>query len=489
MKKDRLNFWTDMVSRSEILIFCIAFAAYKFSQLTIFGDPDVPWHIMSGEYIRLNGQIPTNDHWAFTSVGQVWYNISWLWDVFISYIYTCFGLQTLANMVATLFAVILVLIYRELRKTYNVGKDDIAIAVTAVSGLLLYDSLYARPQLAAYFCMLACMRIMERNHYKPRLGTFFKIALLTAVWVNIHGTFLLIWFIGGAYFVEAVVHKQWQAVKQLCGLGFTALFASMMNPIGPEIYLGVWRTLHTAIQPYISEWRPFTFGSIYGYSVALILFISTGVIQVECALRHKLMALIILIGSLTSIRNWQVLAILGVPSMAASFDMIYNLYDHSVKKAKDLLFKYVRLALIFTAVVTMGFSINYSKIVDKENTPIKEIQFLIDNYPDSKVYNEYDHGGPIIFYARGRLKHFIDGRAGTAFPEEMIIKYVNFIRGDEYWDSLFEAYPVDVAIVPKKSFNNIRTRNYFDDWNMVYEGDVAKVYARNELEAQPVLIE
>jgi len=475
----------NLFTKMETIIFCAACFIGKIYGAPLFGDPDVQWHLMAGKYITATGHIPQNDPWSYASVGQVWFNLSWLWDVIISSIYQVIGLDGMCNLAVVLHASVLVLLFRELKGTYKVPHEDTALAATAISGLILLGSLYMRPQLGAYFLLLALMKVLEGYRGRANYLTALYMAVITVIWVNVHGTFLLIWVIGGVYLLESLLEKKWRDARFLGSIGVMALAVSLINPWGWDVYVGTIRTLHTVIRPYISEWKPFVFGTQYGPTMALVIILATGFMQNEMALRYRILAAFVLLNALMAIRNWQIFAIVGAPFVALSFERIYA----CVKPQKNIpLKKYGQPACAAVSIALMLFSFTISKPVDRENTPLDEINFVVQNYAGKYVYNEYDHGGPMIFYGQGRIKHFMDGRAGTAFSEETMEKYVSFLKDEQSWDGLFNDFPTDVAIVAKSSFRKVKTQDFFDNWYLVFEGKVAKVYAKEEPKAKPVVL-
>lgn len=485
MKAIRRSDIFSVLASMEVIIFCTVCFLGKIYGGTLFGDPDVGWHLMAGEYIRDLGYIPKSDPWSHISSGQVWYNLSWLWDVIISMVYQFVGLQGLCNLSVVVHAFVLVLLFRELKTTYKVPHEDTALATTAISGLILFDALYIRPQLAAYFLILVFMRILEGYRSRSSYLTALYTALIAVVWVNVHGTFLLIWVIGGVYFLEAAMEKRWKDALSLSGIGVVAVIASFINPWGWDVYVGTIRTLHTAIRPHIAEWKPFIFGTQYGGTIVLLLTLATGFIGNKIPFRYKLMAGFMLVNALMAIRNWQTFSIIGAPFVAWSLESVYSY----VKPSDNVIIKkYGQSICAVFAAVMMVYSFTIIKQIDKDNSPLDEINFVLQNYPDKKIYNEYDHGGPIIFHGKGKIKHFIDGRAGTAFSEDTIEKYVSFLKEDQSWEWLFNFFPVDVAIVSKSHFRQVKTHDFFDGWYLVFEGKVAKVYVKEEPKSKPVIL-
>lgn len=472
-------------SNLELIIFTLTFGIVKIYGPPLFGDPDVGWHIAAGSYIREFSEIPMYDPWSYTSSGQIWYNLSWLWDVIISYANDYIGLQGLYNLGVLINACVLLLLFKELKNTYKIKYDEPILATLTLSGALLIESVYLRPQLSAYIFIILLMKVMEQYRDRKPILTYLYVSIITIAWVNMHGSFILIWIIGGAYLLEAFLEGDIKNVYVLICTGLMAILASLVNPWGVDVYIGVMRTLDTAIKPYIAEWKPFIFGSQYGASLSVIFIFLGGFVHSVAPMRYKIMGGFALLNALISIRGWQTFAILGAPFLGYLFTALYLKQNPiGLKNFKE----YGQGAFGILSVALCIYGMTIEKPLYRDNVPIDEINFVIRNYNGVSLYNEYDSGGHIIFKGMGRVKHFIDGRAGTAFAESTIEKYVNFIKGDEGWEVLYGSFPFEVALVSKKDFSNVRTRDFFDDWHLVFEGDIAKVYAKDPVKLEPVVL-
>src|SRR5262245_1389117 len=94
------------------LMFLLASAYLYCIAMPLLADPDVPWHIAAGDLIRASG-LAQRDPWSFTAGNQPWYNISWLWDVGLSWLYHALGAKTVFVFTCLLTAGILALLARE----------------------------------------------------------------------------------------------------------------------------------------------------------------------------------------------------------------------------------------------------------------------------------------------------------------------------------------------------------------------------------------
>ena len=110
------------------------------------------------------------------------------------------------------------------------------------------------------------------------------------------------------------------------------------------------------------------------------------------------------------------------------------------------------------------------------------ITYVAENYRDTKILNDYDIGGQIIYQTKGTLPVFIDGRAGTAYNEKTIIDYLTFMNLDKDWPKVIAPYNIQVIFVTNHSAFAKMYKNgvFHNDWLETYNDGVASVYVRKE---------
>ena len=112
--------------------------------------------------------------------------------------------------------------------------------------------------------------------------------------------------------------------------------------------------------------------------------------------------------------------------------------------------------------------------------PKEEILFIKENYPGLNFFNDYNSGGFIIFYGDGAFKHFIDGRAGTVYSEEILLDCLYFNTANPNWTKLFELYRIDGAFLPRRLLQRLDIASYFKEWETVHVGNYYVVLVRPE---------
>lgn len=441
---------------------------YCFS-LSALNDPDEAWHIQTGYLIRKLGYIPYSDPWSFTSTQQ-WYNISWLWDVFSSYIHEVSKEHNLPIVSATLYGLLLCYLYR-LLPSFGKFKSDTKNIVIALAAMVLWDIWYFRPQIISYFLILYCYKLL----FDSRRGEFndlpWKFCLMVVLWVNIHGSVVIAFIILAAYTVEAYYLKEYKRLRNLIVTGLAASLMLLVNPLGYKIIYAIFRTTHSIVQDKIIEWNSFRFGIWYGFSFFISVFLIVANVRNKSFLTDKLLTYFWLFYSLTSIRFFPVVALLSSNYMMHSIDPL-------ITKSKVTYKPYYNVIVILLVGISLwaynkaGFnsSVDYDRLNAK-----KEIEYLSRHYPDIKVLNFYNIGGYVIYYGKGKLRHFIDGRAGTVFSEELLSDYLDIFYFNPGWEKILKKYDIEAAIVPKDIFIRSDVELAFRNWKEVYSAPYGKV--------------
>ncbi|AIF81859.1 hypothetical protein I862_06525 [endosymbiont of Acanthamoeba sp. UWC8] len=465
--------------RDDLLIALLFFITYMLFAPLLFTDPDVAWHIKAGDLIMRNASIPRYDNWSFTSSSQKWYNISWAWDSCISMVHARLGLNKLYTLNCLIHALLLVLIYHSLKLWVKEAKET-RLVVASLSGIIIWDFVFLRPQIIACYLLLALNTLLKL--YKDRLKQKFLayIPLLLALWANIHGSFILGLGIIFVHLLDALYLKQYSRGKYLAITLIASIIAVALNPYGINIYYAVLRTLNSEVSKHIAEWGQFNFGAMYGTSLVVSLYILMDLLprpKLEVRAVDKVVAFASVFASLLSIRYFAILAVLAAPYMACRIkDYIEQEKIKKITVLEKLQKVVISLAILF-AVYTMLFQ-DKAVIRNQAFIPIEEIEYIKQNYPSYKIFNNYNIGGYIIYYGEEKLKHFIDGRAGTVFSEEVISDYLKFKSLTSGWQEIFNKYSIDGAIISHSELKYLEIYNFFGNWKEVYSGKYGKIFIK-----------
>ena len=233
-------------------------------------DPDMWWHLRTGEAIWQMGAIPQFDLFSYTVPQNVWIVQQWLTDVGMWLVYELAGLAGLSLLFAAIVAVAFMLVYARCA-----GRPYLAALVTLVAYFTAALPLGVRPQMINILFLALFVFVVDGVRLAGwRSRAFWLLPLLTALWANMHSGYLTGIALLGAYVVGEAMQRRlaqpdettlaWPQIGQLAGVTALSLLAALINPRGLDLVLFPLGTLGSdAIQSNIVEWYSPDFHLVY----------------------------------------------------------------------------------------------------------------------------------------------------------------------------------------------------------------------------------
>lgn len=209
---------------------------------------DLAYHVRTGEVTLRTGKIVVNDSYTITQAGLPWQNQQWGAQVVFGLVHRLGGWTgvalTYAGAIGTGFA----LLYKACRRA---GADPRTAAVLTLAGFLVgASSLGARPQALAVPLFAGTWVLLSRRDRWSWL-----VPVLTVVWANIHGSFVLAPILTALALGDDIVDRRPPARSALIALA--TIVATAANPFGPAVWAYVVDvTTNETIRNTVAEWRP-----------------------------------------------------------------------------------------------------------------------------------------------------------------------------------------------------------------------------------------
>ncbi len=470
----------------------------SFGGAQVFGDPDTAWHLATGDLIRSLGAIPLHDTWSFSAQDATWYNLSWLFDIGLSYLFSLGGFSLLYTLILLIYASAYTFMAHQCIKR---GASIIATSITLFLALVLsFNSLLARPNLCSVvftiiFYQLLC-GFRDRQKAKPLLF----LPFLMALWANMHGGFLLAFPIMGVFMLEALLAGN-RTARQIYGaLIAFCLCATLVNPYGYEVYLGAFQTLLGHFdKEVLSEWQPAKIGKDIPQTLLLLtVLVSGNFLNKRIPLSDRVLAIAMLVMALGTLRHGPVAAALMMPYisinlsqalMSSPIAALLRAKEQAI--AADMARTDIKWMALIMAVIAIGLLLSpYPRDMIRgealgfpsKNYPSEEAAFIEKKYPTLRFMNDYNLGGYLDYLWRGRVKVFIDGRASSLYNADMIQDYIELVINAQGYGAkaqfINNHYRFDGAIITHDSDAAVQW-HWNPEWRLVYQGKVASVYLRN----------
>jgi hypothetical protein len=432
---------------------------------------DLGWHIEAGDLIRAARAIPATDPWSFTAGDTPWYNISWGWDVGAGILYKLGGFSAL--LLATLAAGALLTSLLMIGAIQSGASPGIACFVTVFACSAL--PIYAPPDI--FFCTApqTVTLVMCALFYAicASARCLWLLPPLMLLWCNLHGGFPAGFTIIGAFALHALRNRNKPHFLRLMAVALPCLLATLINPLGMEIYTGMLRTIGHSVRGHVSEWQPFFSGMSWPGSALCILYIILFVVYEIRAgkkpeIAARLPAWFWLLMGLKELRYMALFLILSAPLLAA------HLSERRLP-AKIPNAALIMPLLVMLLALPVLWKDNFPRGVRYPEGiyPEKEVVYLREHDADKRILNHWNYGGYIIFATHGVLPVFIDGRATTAYPDNVISDFT-LLPEKKNWSEILTKYKIGAILWP----NALEQPMVDSHWHVAFKGDVATVYER-----------
>ena len=471
------------LQRYGIYLFLISFACvyYLVDAPLLLGHYDLGWHLAAGDVIRDRGTIPFQDPWSFTSAGKQWYNLSWLWDVIASVVFQTTNFSGLILFVTACGAVIAGCLTSVCLSS---GASTIAVCMAVFPACLLYPAfatypniyLAASPNTATMlFSVLFYTQCLKRTKR-------FLLPVLMLLWVNLHGGFLLGFLIVGVFCGVALLRRDWVNFKIYCFAGAGCFVATFINPLGWHIYEGVATTLGHFVQEEITEWWSYFANMTMPGSIPGIIYI---LVFIALELRYRgvgplearLLSWLFLFLGLYQYRYMSFFFLFSTVPLALHLDRLLPKQPNDLK---------VRSSLLAAGIVgACALPMFYMQIDPALGLPQmlseQDVLYLQTHLPHARLLNHWNNGGILIFRTRGSIPVFVDGRAATVYPDDLLRDYFKLVEwevNETAWDTVLEKYQIN-AVLWVKAHENLRQFLVAKrGWKEAYTGMYTSIYVK-----------
>jgi hypothetical protein len=448
--------------RSGIYIFLISFACvyYLANAPLLLAHYDLGWHLAAGDLIRDRGDIPFQDPWSFTLGDKQWYNLSWLWDVIASVIFQYTKFSGLVLFVVACGAVIVGYLTSVCLRT---GASAIAVCISAFSACLLYPAFATAPNIylsaspnvsTMLFCVIFYAECFKRTRR-------FLLPVIMVLWANLHGGFLLGFPIVGVFCGAALLRRDWLDFRIYSLVGVGCFIATFINPLGWHIYEGAATTIGHFVQAYITEWwsyfRVMTVPACIPGIMFILIFVALELRDrgsCPVPLESRLLSWLFLFLGLYQYRYMAFFFMFATVPLALHLDRLLPRQLNDFKVQNSLLAAGIigacALPLIFMQVEP---ALGLPQMLSEQ-----DVLYLQTHFSHARLLNHWSNGGILIFRTRGAVPVFVDGRAATAYPDDLLrdyFKLVEPVMDEAAWDMVLEKYQID-AVLWVKAHDELR---------------------------------
>lgn len=462
-------------------------------------SPDLGFHLRSAKWILDNRQFIYTDSFSYGSGGNPYYDLQWLFQLFVYGIYSAGGEMLLIIVNSLLITTSFVLNWRRFIKNAGIAGADIRQALFAFIGLLLILPLTfeIRPHVFSWLFLNLILFFLD-SYKQGNKKAVIALPIIMIIWVNAHSLSILgLATIGiynaGQYFEKKVLDKK---LLLFSGLSFAAFLVNPYFLSGlayPFTQFGI-ISGNSLLKSYIGEFQsPFSAAEMErlggSYFVSALFFMHLAmVLAVLCIFRSVsrkqytefLLLTAFLILLFLAVKNYGYFLMASLP-LLTKYTLAWlderrkkrqkQKAPASPKKAKNKATQpasvpvavapklYRRLSfivivaglLIINTTITDGFSLyrgvpfRFGFTTDKDQLPVEAAAFLNKMQIRGKLMNHLDFGGYLM--ATYPEKVFIDGRLELLKPA-FFANYHESLTKRFAVQKLLNEYNPDIVVFP-----------------------------------------
>jgi hypothetical protein len=111
----------------------------------------------------------------------------------------------------------------------------------------------------------------------------------------------------------------------------------------------------------------------------------------------------------------------------------------------------------------------------------QDVDYLQTHFPHARLLNHWNYGGLLIFYDRGAIPLFVDGRASTTYPDSLLRDYFTVGQprvSEAAWDAILAKYRIDTVLWMNTHEELRRFLVGKRGWREAYRGAYASIYVK-----------
>jgi len=450
-----------------------------------FDDPDLWWHLKTGEVIWTSHSIPVTDIFSYTTNHHASVPHEWLSQLLIYAAYKFGGYSGLMLWLCVFTAALLIAGYT-LCSLYS-GNAKVSLIGALTIWFFGTIGFAIRPHMVGYLLLIIELLLLHLGRTRnPRW--FFGLVPLFAIWVNCHGSFFLGLAVAGALLFSAwfnfeagsVVAVRWDSRPRnmlMLALGLSAI-ALLLNPVGiHQILYPLDTLLHQPVGlSQVSEWKPLQFGD----TRALVMLAIPWGIFLLVARRSQLPfheLLWLALGTWLATGHRRMLFVFGILVAPIVARVLANSWENYDSETDRPLPNAVLVGLCLLVAFWAFPSLHSLQTQVDEHSPVRAVNYIESHHLSGNMINEWADGGYLIWAAPDHPV-FIDGRADVFEWSGVIDEYGNWATLHDPPNQLLDKYHVSFCLLNRDSPMAL-VLPLLPNWKAVYSDDMSIVFVRS----------
>lgn len=468
------------------LVAVYSFLAAWFIHGFYISDPDIWWHLRTGDWILAHHAVPFTDPFSSFGMGKPWFAYSWVFDVVTAAAFARLGLVSIVLLeIASRVLLSLALFHLVRGLCPNFWK---AAGLTVAGLLVMTEVIGPRPGMLTILFVILSLDILLSAERTGNIKTLWLLPPMFVLWANWHIQFVYGLFVLGVFACEPLLsaltrydsrgQNRLPAKQTWLILGASSL-ATLVNPYGWKIYSTVFLYMgQTGAFDAISELRAMTFREPQHFLVLLLALGAAMAIGWRRDIRPLWVALLLATSLMAfrSVREVWFLAIVAVSVIALGSDRKRQVSSSSVLTPR------LRLAIAVCVVAVLAVcytryevSNNWLDLQVAGNFPEGASRYVEQHHLQGPLLNDLSWGGFLI-WRLPQLPVAIDGRTNV-HGDARIKEFASLWTGKPGWATNPDLERSNLVITPSDSAITalLRTDPRFE---VAYEDVQAVVFKR-----------
>jgi hypothetical protein len=449
-------------------------------------DPDLWWHIKTGQTILATHHWPTTDPYSFTVYGQPWIAFEWLGDCVIATASRIGGVRGLELLLIVAGSAIMLSLYA--LATMAAGDSKAGFVAAALLYPLAAGSFNMRSQMFGYVFLVLTVMALE-SFRRGKRWPIWLLPPLLLVWVNTHGS----WIIGlGAIFVywmcglvrfrkRSIEAKPWTEVERrgISLVFLLSLIAVTITPYGTRLAVfpfSVASSLPVSVAN-ILEWLPMPF-NIVGGKIFLGLVLGFFLLQMAFDFTWRLEQVILFVGATVMACLHVRFVLLFVPFLAPLLGAMLARWVPRYSRAKD---KFALNAVLMAGMVAIMIHYFPSRADLRKRVadqfPLKAVEYLRQHPVSGRMLDSYGFGGYLIWSMGPEHKVFIDGRSEIYERGGVLSDYMELTHMKPGGLDVLRRYRIGSCLLNRNEPLSVALAA-MPDWQEIYSDTTSALFVR-----------
>ncbi len=460
------------------LVFIFLLISFTYGALAprLLWDAGIGWHIRDGQNILATRSIPHVDSFSATMSGRPWYAWEWLYDAIVGWIHNQAGLNGVVFINALVIAATLALVFRiTLRRGAGIAISIVFFALCAMASSIHF---LARPHVISWLLTAIWFWILETGRQPDMHRRLLWLPLLMLLWANLHGGFLVAFFLLGIYIADALagllnreVTVRGEAAHRARTLGLISIasaLVTLINPYGVNLHIHIYEYLtNRFFMQHIQEFqRPDLHTAPAQAFLLMVLLAVIGIISARGKLRSVewLLILFSISSGMYAARNLPVASMLLMMVCAPVLTQHSSFRQGRLARWKIVLDRTretelrlrghlwpAALIAVTLFICLHGGTLAGRQIMDAHfdpaRFPVKTVDVLEWGGIREPIFTLDSWGGYFIYRLYPATKVFVDDRHDF-YGEAYIRDYLKVIHVEPGWEAVLDRLGVKLIVLP-----------------------------------------